>query len=144
VGRRRLVRANWQTQESVPTGQIALPAQAFWSNIDLNRQATWGKSTPLAALHLRVVQGNNMRNLTHLIWFNRSSFLSYVIAALGVAVALIAALLLETYLQSSPIVLLFLCAIMFAAWFGGSGAGLTATVLSILAFDYFFLRLTCH
>jgi K+-sensing histidine kinase KdpD len=50
-------------------------------------------------------------------------------------VAVIAALLLETYLQSSPIVLLFLCAIMFAAWFGGGGAGLTATVLSILAFD---------
>jgi hypothetical protein len=37
-------------------GQIALPAKAFWSNIDLNRQATWGKSNPLAALHLRVVQ----------------------------------------------------------------------------------------
>jgi PAS domain S-box-containing protein len=62
-----------------------------------------------------------------------------VVAALGVAVAVIAALLLESYLQSPPIVLLFLCAIMFAAWFGGGGPGLTATVISILAFDYFFL-----
>ncbi len=83
--------------------------------------------------------GNRMRKLARLIWFNRSQFLSYVVAALGVAVAVIAALLLETYLQSSPIVLLFLCAIMFAAWFGGGAAGLTAAALSILAFDYFFL-----
>ena len=67
-----------------------------------------------------------MRKLARLIWLNRSQFLSYVVAALGVAVAVIAALLLETYLQSSPIVLLFLCAIMFAAWFGGGAAGLTA------------------
>src|ERR1700754_1286702 len=80
-----------------------------------------------------------MWDLAHQVWFNRSSFLSYVAAALGVAVAVIAALLLETYLQSPPIVLLFLCAIMFATWFGGGGAGLTATALSILAFDYFFL-----
>jgi K+-sensing histidine kinase KdpD len=80
-----------------------------------------------------------MRNLARLIWFNRAPFLSHVVAALGVAVAVIAALLLERNLLSSPIVLLFLCAIMFAAWFGGGGAGLTAAALSILAFDYFFL-----
>jgi PAS domain S-box-containing protein len=80
-----------------------------------------------------------MRNLVRLIWLKRSPVLSYAVAPLGVSAAVIAALLLETYLQSSPIVLLFLCATIFAAWFGGAGPGLAATALSILAFDYFFL-----
>jgi PAS domain-containing protein len=34
---------------------------------------------------------------------------------------------------------LLLCAIIFAAWFGGVGPGLAAIALSILAFDYLFL-----
>ena len=34
---------------------------------------------------------------------------------------------------------LFLCATVFAAWFGGVGSGLIAAALSVLAFDYFFL-----
>jgi PAS domain S-box-containing protein len=80
-----------------------------------------------------------MRNLTRLNWFKRSPGLSYVVATLGVTAAVIAALLLETYVQSSPIVSLFLCAIIVAAWFGGVGPGVAATALSILTFDYFFL-----
>jgi PAS domain S-box-containing protein len=80
-----------------------------------------------------------MRNLTRPIWFKRSAGLGYAVVALGVTTAIIANLLLETSLHTSPTLFLFLCAIIFAAWFGGVGPGLAATVLSILAFDYFFL-----
>ena len=80
-----------------------------------------------------------MRNLTRPSWFKRSPGLGYAVAALGVTAAVIANLLLETYLQTSPTLFLFLCAIIFAAWFGGVGPGLAATALSVLAFDYFFL-----
>jgi len=81
----------------------------------------------------------NMRNLTRLSRFQRSAALSYVLAALGVTAAVIAGRLLETYLQTSPIGSLLLCAIIFAAWFGGVGPGLAAIALSALAFNYFFL-----
>jgi K+-sensing histidine kinase KdpD len=70
-------------------------------------------------------------------WLKHS--LSYAVAALVVAPAVIANLLMETYLQASPTLFLFLCAIIFAGWFGAVGPGLAATALSILAFDYFFL-----
>src|SRR5882762_4060079 len=80
-----------------------------------------------------------MRDLTRLNLFKPSPGLSFVIALLGVSAAVIANLLLGIYLQSSPTLFLFLCAIIFAAWFGGVGPGLVATALSVLAFDYFFL-----
>jgi PAS domain-containing protein len=80
-----------------------------------------------------------MRNLTHPSWFKRSPGLSYAVATLAVTAAVIANLLLETSLHASPTLFLFLCAIIFAAWFGGVGPGLAATALSVLAFDYFFL-----
>jgi signal transduction histidine kinase len=80
-----------------------------------------------------------MLNLARLNWFKRSAGESYAIAALVVIVAVIAELLLETYLQASPTLFLFLCAIIWAAWSGGVGPGLAATALSVLAFDYFFL-----
>ena len=41
------------------------------------------------------------------------------------------------HLGSAP-VSLFLCAVMFSAWFGGVGPGFLATVLSALAFYYSF------
>src|SRR3979411_526752 len=80
-----------------------------------------------------------MRNFTRANWFKRSAGVSYVAAALAVTAAVIAELLLETYLQASPTLFLFLCAIIWAAWSGGVGPGLAATALSVLAFDYFFL-----
>jgi PAS domain S-box-containing protein len=80
-----------------------------------------------------------MRNLTRQRWFKRVP--AYAIAALGVGAAVFANLLLATSLQASPTLFLFLCAIIFAAWFGGVGPGLAATVLSTLAFDYLFLDL---
>jgi PAS domain S-box-containing protein len=71
--------------------------------------------------------------------FNASTMLNYGIAILAVAVALAGGLLLQATIAVTPSVSLFLCAIMFAAWIGGTGAGLLAIALTVLAFDYFFL-----
>src|SRR3954463_6213910 len=80
-----------------------------------------------------------MRDLTRRNWFKHSPGLSYAVAVLGVTAAVIANLLLASYLQSSSTLFLFLCAIIFAAWLGGVGPGLFATALSVVVFDYFFL-----
>lgn len=65
--------------------------------------------------------------------------LSYALAALTVAVAFAVVATLADLLQANPPVSLFLCAIILAAWFGGFGPALLATVLSVLGFGYFFL-----
>ena len=62
----------------------------------------------------------------------------YGVAAGSVAAALVIARILELRLVSAP-VSLFLCAILFGAWFGGVGPGLLAVVLSHLGFDYYFV-----
>src|SRR5258705_3006235 len=80
-----------------------------------------------------------MRNLPRSSWFKRSPGLGYAITTLGITAAVITNFLLETYLHGSPTLFLFLCAIIFAAWFGGVVPGLAATALSVLVFDYFFL-----
>src|SRR3981081_4083231 len=86
-----------------------------------------------------------MRNLTRLSRSNLSPGLGYAVATLAVTVAVIANLLLQTSLHGSPTLFMFLCAIIFAAWFGGVGPGLAATTLSVLTFDYFFyLRLAIY
>jgi C4-dicarboxylate-specific signal transduction histidine kinase len=59
------------------------------------------------------------------------------VAALSIAAALVTALLLQRYLQTEPFASSFLCAIVFAAWFGGAGADLLAVALAVLAFVYF-------
>jgi signal transduction histidine kinase len=61
----------------------------------------------------------------------------YTVAILSVAAALFASKAAVEYLNIEPYVSLFLCAIMFAAWFGGPGPGLLSTVLAGLAFEYF-------
>ena len=65
--------------------------------------------------------------------------LHYAVAILAVAAAVVAGLLLEHFLQAAPVVSLFLCMILLAAWLGGAGPGLLATALSILALDYYFI-----
>jgi signal transduction histidine kinase len=65
-----------------------------------------------------------------------SSIWSYAVAVLSVALALAAGVLLDTYLQTAPYVSLFLCAILFVAWFGGIGPGLLAAALAIIASEY--------
>jgi C4-dicarboxylate-specific signal transduction histidine kinase len=64
--------------------------------------------------------------------------LSYGIAVLSVATALIIARLLDIHLVTAPVAL-FLSAVMFSAWFGGVGPGFFAVALSLLAFDYYFV-----
>jgi PAS domain S-box-containing protein len=68
--------------------------------------------------------------------------LGYAVVILGVTAAIVSDHLLETSLQTIPTLFLFLTAIIFASWLGGVGPGLTATVLSLVAFDHFFLSQT--
>ena len=65
----------------------------------------------------------------------------YASAVGSVAAALAAGIALETYLVGAP-ASLFLCAIMFAALFAGSGPGWFALLLSDLAFVYYFVQPT--
>jgi PAS domain S-box-containing protein len=74
-----------------------------------------------------------------LVWPRSSSILNYCFALLSVVVAFACVSLLEHVLKANPPVSLFLCAIIFVAWFAGLGPALLATVLSVLAFGYFFL-----
>jgi PAS domain S-box-containing protein len=83
-----------------------------------------------------------MRNLARPSWSNLSPSLGYAVATLGVGAAVIANLLLQNTLYGSPTLFIFLCAIIFATWLGNWRTGLAATVLSVLAFDYFFLAPT--
>ncbi|WP_454620739.1 ATP-binding protein [Bradyrhizobium cenepequi] len=66
-----------------------------------------------------------------------ATFSRYAVAILSVAAALFASKGAVEYLNIEPYVSLFLCAIMFAAWFGGLGPGLVSTALAGLAFEYF-------
>jgi C4-dicarboxylate-specific signal transduction histidine kinase len=57
----------------------------------------------------------------------------------SVALALVFSLALERHWHSTPFVSLFLCAVIFSAWFGGFRPGFLAVGLSVLALDYFFM-----
>jgi K+-sensing histidine kinase KdpD len=59
------------------------------------------------------------------------------IAVLSVAVALVTSRLLDIYLETAP-ASLFLCAIMFNTWAGGTKAGFLSVALSLLCFKYYF------
>lgn len=72
-------------------------------------------------------------------WPKPSKSVSYLVAFLTVAAAVVAARFLSDVLDTNPVVSLFLCGIMFVAWFGGVGPAWFATGLSILAFDYYFV-----
>jgi len=64
----------------------------------------------------------------------------YGIAVASVGLALAINLLLKNWEQIPSVV--FLAAVLVSSWYGGLGAGLTATVLSTLALDFFFLPTT--
>jgi PAS domain S-box-containing protein len=61
----------------------------------------------------------------------------YAMAVLSVAVAIIAAGLIARLLNAEAIALSMLCAVIFAAWFGGFGPALLAIALALLAFHYY-------
>jgi PAS domain S-box-containing protein len=69
----------------------------------------------------------------------RRGIIHYAAATFAVVVATGFSLLTQYFLHIDPYVSLFLCAILFAAWFGGAGAGIAAVALSIFSFDYFFI-----
>src|SRR6266446_2552561 len=68
-----------------------------------------------------------------------SAALRYGAAIAAVAAAVAVGSLLQQVGGNAPVVSLLLCAVLFAAWFGGLGPGLLAIASSALAFDYFFL-----
>ncbi|MGY4310810.1 PAS domain-containing protein [Bradyrhizobium sp. JR3.5] len=59
---------------------------------------------------------------------------SFALSVLSVAIAAIAAELLTRLLNAEAIVSPLLCAVIFAAWFGGLGPALLAVFLGVLAF----------
>jgi PAS domain S-box-containing protein len=79
-----------------------------------------------------------MTRLNPLLWAKPPALLGYGIAIVSVAAALAISKLPAIHLQDAPVSLL-LCAVILSAWFGGVGPGLLATVLSALAFNYYFL-----
>lgn len=70
----------------------------------------------------------------------RSVILRYGLAAISIAVALGMALLTQRYEFREVALPLFLFAVALTAWYGGSGPAALAVVLSIAAFDYFFME----
>src|SRR5439155_25416717 len=84
--------------------------------------------------------GGRRMSKSHSLWQPKPPvILNYGIAVLSVTAALIIARWIESVLQSGPEVSLFICAVMVSAWFGGLRPGLLAIVLSVLAFDYYFV-----
>src|SRR3979490_1400385 len=61
----------------------------------------------------------------------------YAVAVLSVAVAVVAAELMTRLLQAEPIASSMLCAVIFAAWFGGFGPALLAIASALFAFHYY-------
>src|ERR1041384_2715406 len=74
--------------------------------------------------------GERMAKFDALRRIEPPSSLRYAVAVLSVTVAVIAAWWMDIALQSAAHVSLFLCALMFSAWFGGIGPGLLAVTLS--------------
>jgi PAS domain S-box-containing protein len=71
--------------------------------------------------------------------FARRGVVHYAAATFAVAAATGFSLIAQDLLHIDPYVSLFLCAILFAAWFGGAGPGVAAVTLSIFSFDYLFI-----
>src|SRR3989442_5904673 len=81
----------------------------------------------------------NMLSLSPLWWNQPPVILRYAVAVLSVIAALIVLWWMNSVLQAAAHVSLFLCAVMFSAWFGGFKPGLLAMAFSLLTFKYYFL-----
>src|SRR4030081_1911379 len=73
------------------------------------------------------------------VWPRSSAISSYGFAVLAFAAAFACVSLLDHVLKADAPVSLFLCAIIFVAWFAALGPALLASALSVLAFGYFYL-----
>ena len=86
-----------------------------------------------------VQAGGEMKKITELLQVKKEPATRFQgISYLAAVISVTAALLVANNLVNAP-VSLFLCAIMFSAWYGGTGPGLLAMLLSLLAFVYYFL-----
>src|SRR5712691_5740504 len=70
-------------------------------------------------------------------WQKPPTISHYAMAVFSVAMAIVAAELITRLLHAEPIALSMLCAVIFAAWFGGFGPALLAIALALLAFHYY-------
>jgi C4-dicarboxylate-specific signal transduction histidine kinase len=84
-------------------------------------------------------RSGNMSSPNPLLWPRPPVIWCYGLAVLSVSAALIISRWPALHLETAP-ASLFLCAVMFSAWWGGVGPGLLATVLSCVAFNYYFLE----
>jgi PAS domain S-box-containing protein len=78
-----------------------------------------------------------MSKSSRLWWSKPPVIFTYAVAVVSVSAALIIARVLQMYFEPAP-ASLFLCAVMFSAWFGGFRPGLLATVLSVVSLNYYF------
>src|SRR5262245_28110578 len=83
-----------------------------------------------------------MSTRSALAWPKPTTGVSYGVAILTVVAVVAAAELFAGLLDTNPLVSLFLCGIMFVAWYGGAGPGCFAAAMSVLAFVYFFVSPT--
>src|SRR5258708_3945791 len=67
------------------------------------------------------------------------AIIGYATAALSVCGAIIAAELVTRLFHAEAIASLMLCAVIFAAWFGGFGPALLAIALALSGFHYYLL-----
>src|ERR1700722_12354041 len=72
-------------------------------------------------------------------WLKPPTISHYAMATLSVALAIIAVELITRLLHAEPIASMMLCAVIFAAWYGGFGPALLAITLALLAFHYYLL-----
>jgi PAS domain S-box-containing protein len=70
-------------------------------------------------------------------WLTPHTIVCHAMAVVSVAVAIIAAELITLLLHAEAIASSMLCAVIFAAWFGGLGPALTAIALALLSFHYY-------
>jgi C4-dicarboxylate-specific signal transduction histidine kinase len=73
-----------------------------------------------------------------LLWSKPHVILGYGVAVSAVIAVAIVSLWPPVHLQTAP-ASLFLCAILFGAWFGGAGPGLLGTAISAPVFYYYFI-----
>ncbi len=71
--------------------------------------------------------------------FFQKHFKHYLIAAVVVVITALIKSMLESVTQIESPFLLFTCAILLAAWRGGLGPGIFATLLTVLIIDYYFV-----
>ena len=67
------------------------------------------------------------------------AFTRYGVVVVLVGLSVLMSEFVESRWKSTPFVSVFTCAIVLSAWFGGFGPGLLSVILSVLAFDYYFL-----